>query len=154
MTFRRWAKCSREAASEGQTVMHIRFCSLSNISKWQIGATAQTWQQYSINGCMVDLQRYRATSEERNFTEPFFRKTIQRSNFLGGNFNNRDNVRAPIQFRRESQSQHLKNWFFLKNRPITSLTPVLLDWSNETSRVFHYWNQQATSCPSPQCFVD
>ena len=31
---------------------------------------------------------------------------------------NRDNVRAPIQFRRERQPQHLKRCFFLKNRPI------------------------------------
>ena len=30
-TFRRWAKGSREAASEGPTVLHICFCSLSNI---------------------------------------------------------------------------------------------------------------------------
>ena len=39
-------------------------------------------------------------------------------NFLGGSFGNRDNVRAPIQFRRESQPQHLKRCFLLKNRPI------------------------------------
>ena len=30
-------------------------------------------------------------------------RTNQGSNFLGGSFSNRDNVRAPIQFRRESQ---------------------------------------------------
>ena len=36
----------------------------------------------------------------------------QGSNFLGGSFSNRDNVRAPIQFRRESQPQHLKRCFF------------------------------------------
>ena len=40
------------------------------------------------------------------------------SNFFGGSFSNRDTVRAPIQFRRESQPQHLKILFFLKNRPI------------------------------------
>ena len=45
-------------------------------------------------------------------------KSRQGSNFLGGSFSNRDNVRAPIQFRREGQPQHLKRWFFLKNRPI------------------------------------
>ena len=38
-------------------------------------------------------------------------------NFLGGSFNNRDNVRATIQLRRESQPQHLKQ-LFLENRPI------------------------------------
>ena len=50
------------------------------------------------------------------------RKKLQRinpgSNFLGGSFSNRDNVRAPIQFRKESKLQHHKRWFFLKNRPI------------------------------------
>ena len=35
----------------------------------QLGAPAQTWQQYYIQGRMVDLQRYRATSRERNFIE-------------------------------------------------------------------------------------
>ena len=34
------------------------------------------------------------------------------SNFLRGSFSNRDNLRAPIQ------TQYLKRWFFLKNRPI------------------------------------
>ena len=42
----------------------------------------------------------------------------QSSNFLGGSFSNRDNVRAPIQFGRKSQPQHLNRWFFLKNRPM------------------------------------
>ena len=42
----------------------------------------------------------------------------QGCNFLGGTFSNGDNVRAPIQFRRESQPQHLKRWFFPKSRPI------------------------------------
>ena len=32
----------------------------------------------------------------------------QGSNFLGGNFSNRDNVRAPIQIRREREPQNLK----------------------------------------------
>ena len=45
-------------------------------------------------------------------------RTNQGSNFLGGSFSNRDNVRTPIQFRRESQSHHPKRLFFLKNRPI------------------------------------
>ena len=42
----------------------------------------------------------------------------QGSNFLGSNFSNTDNVRAATQFRRERKPQHLKQWFFLKNRPI------------------------------------
>ena len=47
-----------------------------------------------------------------------FHTTTLSSNFLGGNLSNRDNVRAPIKFKRESQPQHLKRLFFLKNRPI------------------------------------
>ena len=35
-------------------------------------------------------------------------RTNQGSNFLGGSFNNRDNVTAPIQFRKESKTQHLE----------------------------------------------
>ena len=40
------------------------------------------------------------------------RKKLHRTNhccnFLGGSFSNSDNVRAPIQFRRENQTQHPK----------------------------------------------
>ena len=59
----------------------------------------------------------------------------QGSNFLGGSFSNRDNVRAPIQFRRESQPQHLKSWFISITDPsiFMSVAPVLLDRSNEAS---------------------
>ena len=65
-------------------------------------------------------------------------RTNQGSNFLGGSFNNRDNVRAPIKFRKESQSQNLTRWFFLKNSPtiFLSIAPVLLEWSKKTSWVF------------------
>ena len=54
-TFWLWSKGSREAAREGLAVLHIGFCSLSNNSKYQLGAPTQTWQQYVMNGCMVDL---------------------------------------------------------------------------------------------------
>ena len=40
-------------------------------------------------------------------------RTNQGANFHGGSFSNRDNVRAPIQFRRKSQPQDLKRLFFL-----------------------------------------
>ena len=42
---------------------------------------------------MVNLERYRATSGERNFIE-----VIKALNFLGGSFSNRDNLRAKIHF--------------------------------------------------------
>ena len=35
-------------------------------------------------------------------------RTNQSSNFLGDSFSNRENVTPPLQFRRESQSQHLE----------------------------------------------
>ena len=41
--------------SQIRTVLQIRFCSLSDNSRQQLGALAQTWQQYSIYGRMVDL---------------------------------------------------------------------------------------------------
>ena len=37
---------------------------------------------------------------------------------FGGGFSIRHTVRAPAQFGRESQPQHLERLFFLKNRPI------------------------------------
>ena len=46
-------------------------------------------------------------------------RTSQGSNFLACSLSNKDNVRAPIQFRSERQPQHLiKRSFFLKNWPI------------------------------------
>ena len=44
---------------------------------------------------------------QSNLRRKKLRRTNLGSNFLGGNFSNRDNVRAPIQSRREGQPQHL-----------------------------------------------
>ena len=49
------SKVSREASSEGPTILHICVYSLSNNSKLQLGAPAQIQQQYSMSGPMVDL---------------------------------------------------------------------------------------------------
>ena len=49
---------------------------------------------------------------ESNLRRTKLHRTNQGCNFLGGSFSNRDNVRAPIQFRRESQPQHLKKMTF------------------------------------------
>ena len=72
---------------------------------------------------MVDLQIHRATSGGRNFIKQIkerieLHRTNQGSNFLRVSFSSGDNVRAPIQFRRESQPQHLKRLFILKKRPV------------------------------------
>ena len=73
---------------------------------------------------------------QSNLRRKKLHRTNQGCNSLGGSFSNRDNVRAPIQFRRKSQRQHVKRSFFHKKRPIfTSVAPVLLDQSDETSWV-------------------
>ena len=45
---------------------------------------------------------------QRNLRRKKLRRTSQGSNNLEGSFSNRDNVKAPIEFRRESQPQHLQ----------------------------------------------
>ena len=55
---------------------------------------------------------------QSNLRRKKLHRTNQGSNFLGGSFSNRDNVRAPIQFRRETEPQHPQRLFFLNNRPI------------------------------------
>ena len=78
------------------------------------------------------------------------------SNFVGGIFSDRNDVRAPIQYRGESQPQHLQRWFFLKNRPIhfhVSSTSVIRPIKQNQSS-FSSIELQATSYPSQQCLVD
>ena len=59
-------------------------------------------------------------------------RTKQGYNFLRGSFSNRDNVRVLIQFRREILP---KDDFSSRTDSsiFTSIVPVLLDQSNETS---------------------
>ena len=64
----------------------------------------------SLHGRFLEIKSYLRRQK--------LHKTNQGSNFIGGSFSNRDNVRAPIQFRRERKSQHLKQRFFFKKRPI------------------------------------
>ena len=55
---------------------------------------------------------------QNNFKRKKLHRMNQGSIFLGCNFSDRDNIRPPIQSRRERQPQHLKNDFTFKNRPI------------------------------------
>ena len=89
-----------------------QFCSLSNNSKKQLGAPIKTWQQYSMHGNMVGLIEIHSSLRRKKL-----HRMNQGSNFLGGSFSKKDNVRGPIQFRRACQPQHLKKWFFFKNKP-------------------------------------
>ena len=82
----------------------------------------------------------------------------QGSNFREGTFSNRDNVRAPTYFGRESQPQYLKRWYFSsRTNPsiFTSIAPVILDQPNESSWDFpvlkstsHWLPQSTVSCRS------
>ena len=118
---------------EKQQVKDQLSCIFIFVVKQQLGAPAQTWQQYSINGHMIDLLRYRPTSGERNFIE-----RIKALIFL-------DAVLA-IEIMYEPQSNLeervnpgiLKDGFSSRTDPpiFTSIEPVLLDWSNKTSWVF------------------
>ena len=82
-------------------------------------------------------------------------RTNQGSNFLGGSFSNKDNVRDPIQLRIESQPQHRKDDFSSRTDAsiLMWITPVLLDWSMELFEFFQHWNHQATSYSSPQKII-
>ena len=57
----------------------------------------------------------------------------QGSNFLGGRFNDRDNARAQIQFRREINPSILEDDDVPKNRPIHFASIEPLDQSDKTS---------------------
>ena len=59
-------------------------------------------------------------------------RTNQGSNFLGGSF--RDNARAQSNLEEKVNPSIFKDDFSSKRDPsiVTSITPVLLDWSSET----------------------
>ena len=159
----------REAASEGPTVLHIQFCSLSNNSKWQLGAPADMTTVF--HAWSYD----RSTETPSNLRKKKFHQTNQGSNFLGGGFSNRASLSAWIHFGRENQAQHLmifhqewnqiSRWYFIKYQDdissrtessiFPSIAPVLLDRSNKTKRVFpalkstsHFMPQSTVPCRS------
>ena len=58
---------------------------------------------------------------QRNLGRKKLHRTSQGSNFLGSSFNNRDNVRDPIQFRTDDFCSRTDPTIF------TTVAPVLLD---------------------------
>ena len=62
------------------------------------------------------------------------RRMNQGSNFLGGIFSNRDNIRAPIKFQEKVNPSILKNDFSSRTDPsiFTSIAPMLFDWLYKT----------------------
>ena len=84
------------------------------------------------------------------------RKT-QGSNFLGGHFSNRDNVRVPIQFRRERQPQHLKRLLFHKNTPnYFHITSNSVTWPLKQDRLSFFSTEINKPLPAPRlhCLID
>ena len=82
-------------------------------------------------------------------------RTNQGSNFLGGSF--RNNERAQSNLEEKVNPSIFKDDFSSKRDPsiVTSITPVLLDWSSETIWVFpamkstgHSLPQSTVSCRS------
>ena len=142
----------RVIESEGPTVLHIRFCGLSNNSKQQLGGTCPevtTVVQAWVYGRFIEIPS--------NLRRKKLRRTNQGFNFLGGSFSNRNTVSALIQFRRESQPQHLKRSFFLKNRPICfqiNSTNVIRPVKSNQLSFSSIAIKKATSCPGPQCLID
>ena len=93
---------------------------------------------------------------QSNLRRKKLHRTNHISNSLGGSFNNRDNVRAPIPFRNDSQPMHLKRLFFLMRRSIhvqINSTSVFRLVKTKLVEFLQRWNQQATSCPSPHSLV-
>ena len=72
----------------------------------------------------------------------------QGCNVLGGSFNNRENVSAQIQFRRERQYQHLKKIIF----PLEQTNPFLHQ-QHQSYQVNQMKQLEITSCSSPQYLV-
>ena len=66
---------------------------------------------------------------QSTFRRKKLHRTNQGSNFLGGTFSNRENVRAPSRFKTKVNPSNLKDKFSSKTDPFTftSIAPVLLD---------------------------
>ena len=104
--FKRGSKCRTNSPTHPFLLLIQQFQVATRSTSSDMTAVFHTW----LYGRFIEIQS--------NLRRKKLHRTNQDSNFLGGSFSNRDNVRAPIQLRREIQPQHLKRCFFLKNRPI------------------------------------
>ena len=106
VTFGQWAKSSRE---------YPRFSFLWLIYCIQLvtGSTSPDMRTipHPILYCIF-------AEIMRNIRRKKLQGNNQGSNFTGGIFDNRDNVRSPLQFRRGKQYQNPRRWFFLLKIPI------------------------------------
>ena len=89
----------RQQVKDQQSCISV-FVAYLTIPSSNLGAPAQTPEQYSMHVRFIEIQS--------NIGRKKLHRTNQESNFLGSTFSNRDNGRASVQFRGESQPQHLK----------------------------------------------
>ena len=87
-------KSSREAASEGPTVLYTRFCGLLTYPRHDYKFHARLYGRF--------------IETKSNLRKKKLHRTNQGSNLLGGRFSSWENVTTPIQFRRQQQPKHLK----------------------------------------------
>ena len=67
---------------------------------------------------VFDPKLYGRFTELQNYLRRKNLLAQQGSNFVGGSFSNRGNVRALFQFRKEKDYHSILKFFFLENRPI------------------------------------
>ena len=83
------------------------------------------------------------------------RKKLRRMNhscdFLGGSFSNRDNDEPQSNLEEKVNPRFVKGDFYPREDPtiFTSIAPVLLDWSNETSLAFPALKSTSHFLPQP-----
>ena len=108
---------SREAASEGPTVLHIYFRSSYNIpfAARTTNPGMATGFHVRVSGRFLDIQ---SNLTRKNFID-------QGSDFLLGSFSNSHNSRVTIQFSWKRQPQHIKGWFY--SRKCVKLTMKTLE---------------------------
>ena len=87
-------KNSREAASEGPTVLYTHFCSLLTYPRHDYKFHARLY------GRFIEIKS--------NLRKKKLHRTNQGSNLPGDSFSSSENVTNPIQFRRKQQPKHLK----------------------------------------------
>ena len=133
--FEQWAKGPKEAANKWPTALYICFSGTKSTSQGMTSAL-----HASSSGTVREIQG--------NIRRKKLNRTNLGSSFLGTSFSNRKNLGARIQFRIESPPQHLKEWIFIKNRPIhfhINSTSAIRLIKKSLVEIFQHWNQQATS---------
>ena len=152
---------STSSFSHTQYLFSITFQSLL-FFKILIATTVEVKHQQSCISVFVVMQQFqvltRSTSPDMttvshawpydrfieiqsNLRRKKFHRTNQGSNFLGGNFSNRNNVRAPIQFGREIQTQHFKIFHFWNPAWLHYQTPAWKCLRKRCCKMKRYCNQ-------------